>query len=337
MSATIRGAADEPAVAPTPRFRAVRFFYLNNSIGAVVTAAVLVALVAAFWAGPRFYSVDGISNVTSSIALPLLAGSFASLGLLSGVVDLSVGPMIGVSAALFSVLGTHHVNVWIAGLVAVVACVLAASINAVAVVIFGADSIAATVGMLTILTGVTFALIGNNPPSFIVDALFNFSLASVGPFAALFLVAAGCAVALAVVVLFTRVGRHLKAAGGDPAAAMRAGIRVSRLRFGAFLMGGVGAGLTGIFYIGQNGGGAIDIGTNLTFEIFAALMIGGFSVVRGGVGNPIGAIFGLLIIGAVGVLLDISQIDSHYLNVVLGVVLIIAVLVDRLRGGERFE
>lgn len=320
-----------------PRFTRIRGFYQNTSIGAVVTAAVLVAVVAALWSGPQFYSVDGISDLTSSIALPLLAAGFASVGLLAGVVDLSVGPMIGVSAAVFSVLGARHVNGWLAGLVAVAVCLAAAAVNALTVVVFGADTIAATVGMLTVLSGLTLALIGNNPPSYIVNGLFSFSLARVGPFSALFLVAAATTTAVALVVVMTRVGRHLRAAGGDAAAASRAGVHVSRLRLGAFLFGGLGAGITGALYIGQNGGGATDIGTGLTFEIFAALMIGGFSVVRGGVGNPIGAIFGLLIIGAVGILLDINQIDSQFLNVVLGVVLIVAVLVDRLRGGERFE
>jgi ribose/xylose/arabinose/galactoside ABC-type transport system permease subunit len=191
--------------------------------------------------------------------------------------------------------------------------------------------------MLTILSGITLALVGSTPPTFVVDGLFNFSYAAFGPFSLLFLVGAASCVVLALGITFTRPGRHLRAAGGDANAATRAGIPVNRLRFAAFLVSSFGAAIAGIFYIGQNGGAAADTGLDFTFQVTAALMIGGFSVVRGGIGNPLGGLFGLLVIGGVGVLLDIKQIDSHFLDMVLGVTLIIAVLVDRLRGGDRFD
>ncbi|THG29328.1 ABC transporter permease [Naasia lichenicola] len=323
-------------IRPPKRFAKIRAFYGGSSLGAVVTAALLVAVISLIVAGPDFYSVDNFGILTSYIAVPLVMSAFACVGLLAGIVDLSVGPMVGVSAAIFAALGPQ-LGFWPGAAIAVLVALAAAAINALAVVRFRADSIAATVGMLTILSGITLAVIGSNPPTYIVDGLFAFSLGALGPFSYLFLIAVAVILAVAGFVTFHKVGRHLRAAGGDENAATRAGIKVGRLRVFAFLFGGLGAGIAGILYIGQNGGPALEIGPSLTFQSYAALMIGGFSLVRGGVGNPIGGLFGLLIIGAVGVLLDLQQINNHFLDVVLGSALIVAVLVDRLRGGDRFE
>ena len=312
-------------------------FLRTNSFAAVLVAALLVVVVAAVWAGPTFFSANNFTNLTQYTALPILIGACASVGLLAGVVDLSVGAMVGLSAAVFSVLGSAGWPVLSAAGAAVGACLLAGAVNAIAVVRLGANTIGATVGMLAALSGMTLALIGTIPPAYIVNGLFVFSYGKLGPCSLPFLLSTGVCIVIAVVVGFTRPGRHVRAVGGDPVAAARAGINVKKLQTLAFFLSALGGAVAGILYVGQNGGAGADIGTNITFQVFGALMIGGFSIVRGGVGNPIGGIFGLLVIGVIGLLLDQEQINSDYLNMILGAVLILAVLIDRLRGGDRFD
>ena len=135
----------------------------------------------------------------------------------------------------------------------------------------------------------------------------------------------------------TRLGRHVRAVGGDEQAAQRAGISVVRIKYGALIVSAVGAGLGGILYIGQLGGSSNLLGTGLEFQVYAALMIGGYSILRGGVGNPTGGMMGLLVIAGVSNMLDVKAINPYFGDLIVGVLLIAAVLLDRLRGGDSYE
>ena len=78
-------------------------------------------------------------------------------------------------------------------------------------------------------------------------------------------------------------------------------------------------------------------GFGLEFQVYAALMIGGYSILRGGVGNPIGGALGLLAVAGVANILDLTSISPYYVNIIVGLLLLAAVLLDRLRGGDAYE
>ena len=66
-------------------------------------------------------------------------------------------------------------------------------------------------------------------------------------------------------------------------------------------------------------------------------MIGGYSILRGGVGNPAGGAMGLLVVAGVANILDVQAISPYYVNIIVGLLLLAAVLIDRLRGGDAYE
>jgi ribose/xylose/arabinose/galactoside ABC-type transport system permease subunit len=125
--------------------------------------------------------------------------------------------------------------------------------------------------------------------------------------------------------------------GGDNLAAARAGIRVARVRTAALLLSAFGAGLGGLIYVAQLGSAARLTGFGLEFQIYAALMIGGFSILRGGGGNPIGGVLGLLVVAGISNILDLLAINPYYVNIIVGLLLLAAVLLDRVRSGESYE
>jgi ribose/xylose/arabinose/galactoside ABC-type transport system permease subunit len=129
----------------------------------------------------------------------------------------------------------------------------------------------------------------------------------------------------------------VQAVGGDDVAASRAGISVAGVRFAALLLSALGAGIGGIFYVGQLGSASNYTGTGLEFQVYAAMMIGGYSILRGGVGNPIGAALGLLVVAGTANILDVQAISPYYANIIVGLLLLAAVLLDRLRGGDAYE
>ena len=78
-------------------------------------------------------------------------------------------------------------------------------------------------------------------------------------------------------------------------------------------------------------------GFGLEFEVYAALMIGGYSILRGVVGNPTGGALGILVVGALGNIIDLTASNPYYANIIVGILLLLAVLLDRLRGGESYD
>ncbi len=326
----------EPAAYVVPH-HPVRDF-LTGSVASIGITFILVLAVGLFWVGPKFVSFGNISIIGTFLIVPLIVGAFAGFALLSGVVDLSIGSMVGFSSAIFALLLSLGWDPYLAAAVTLAFCLVFGGINAIAIVGCGAEPIAATLGMLVALRGITWVLLGTQGAIFAFNIdLFNLVSTPVFGLPLFFLLAIGLTLLAALIVTKTRIGRHVQAVGGDDKAAARAGISVKRVRAGALLLSAFGAGLGGIVFAGQLGSAARATGLGLEFQVYAALMIGGYSILRGGVGNPVGGALGLLAVAGVSNILDLLAISPYYVNIIVGLLLLAAVLLDRLRGGDAFE
>lgn len=305
---------------------------VSIGMGLVIVIAVGLVLV-----GPRFLSAGNLTIITSFAAIPILVGLFMGLTKLVGAVDLSVGSMLGFSAvtyASFIEAGWHTLP---AAAIALVGCLVFGSINATAIVVFRANPIATTLGMLTALRGLCLVIAGSDGINALQADLYRFASASVGPVNLLFLIVMIVVIIAALVVAKTRFGRHLRASGGDERAAMRVGIRVPVIRFAVVVASALGAGVAGIMTVWQYGGASNQTGFGLELQVAAALMIGGYSLVRNGVGSPIAGTFGLLVVAGVTNITDMTSTNPYFVNLIIGLILLGAVLLDRLRGGDSFE
>jgi ribose transport system permease protein len=311
---------------------------LTGSVASIALTFIAVLAVGMIWVGPKFLSFGNISIMGSFLIVPLIVGAFAGFALLSGVVDLSIGSMVGFSSALFAMFLTLGWDPWAAAPVTLLACLGFGGINAIAIVGFGAEAIAATLGMLVALRGITWVLLGPQGSIFSFNpGLFALVNQSVFGLPLFFLLAVMLTLLASLLVAKSRLGRHVQAVGGDDRAAARAGISVKRVRVVALLLSAFGGGLGGIVFAGQLGSAARATGVGLEFQVYAALMIGGYSILRGGVGNPIGGALGLLAVAGVSNILDLRAISPYYVNIIVGLLLLAAVLLDRFRGGDAYE
>jgi ribose/xylose/arabinose/galactoside ABC-type transport system permease subunit len=311
---------------------------LTGSVTSIAVTLIAVIVVGLTWIGPNFLSASNVTIIGSFVAVPMLIAAFSGFALLAGVVDLSIGSMVGLSSAITATLMSLGWPLAGAIPVALLACLFFGAINAIAVVWFGADTIAATLGMLVALRGFDYIIAGSQGSITAFDANFYaFTNMTIGPLPVPFIIALiAIAIATAIVVK-TRSGRHVQAVGGDDRAASRAGISVFNVRALALLLSAFGAGLGGVIYVGQLGSASNLTGTGLEFQVYAAMMIGGYSILRGGVGNPVGAALGLLVVAGTSNILDVQAISPYFTNIIVGLLLLAAVLLDRLRGGDAFE
>jgi ribose/xylose/arabinose/galactoside ABC-type transport system permease subunit len=307
----------------------------TSSIAITLLAVLIVGLV---WVGTSFVDKSNLNIIGTTVAVPLLLGTFGAFALLAGVVDLSIGSNAGLSATIFAYLILHHWSPWPAALVVICAGIVIGLINALVVVRLGASPIAATLGMLSALSGLQYVVNGTaGSVQALVTGLYNFSNKSLGPVPLILVLLVVLVIIAVYVVTSTRVGRHIRAVGGDERAAQRAGISVSKIRLGTLIMSGIGGALAGILYIGQLGGATNELGSDLVFLVYAGLMIGGYSIIRGGVGNPAGGAMGLVVIAGVTDIIAVKSINTYYTDVIVGILLLLAVLLDRIRGGDAYE
>jgi ribose/xylose/arabinose/galactoside ABC-type transport system permease subunit len=134
------------------------------------------------------------------------------------------------------------------------------------------------------------------------------------------------------VLRITFYGRDVYAAGGNPRASWRSGVSVRRTIIAVYGISGLTAAIGAVIETGQLGSAAPVVSSNIALSAAAAVLLGGTSF-SGGVGGVVGTAVGVLFIGVLQNGLELAGISSFWQEVVTGVVLVAAVLIDRARTG----
>jgi rhamnose transport system permease protein len=201
------------------------------------------------------------------------------------------------------------------------------SINGLMVWRVGIPSIVATLGTLTIYRGMAFVLSGGawvnqtqmSPVFLNTPRVPVLGLPLLGWTAILVI---GI---ITVVLTRTVFGRSLYASGGNPTAALYAGIDVGRTRFFAFVLSGALAGLCGYLWVSRYAVAYVDIAAGFELDTVAACVIGGISTL-GGIGSVAGAFLGALFLGVIKNALPVINVSPFWQMAISGFVIIIAVL-----------
>jgi ribose transport system permease protein len=196
------------------------------------------------------------------------------------------------------------------------------------------NSFIVTLGMLSVLRGFTY-LISEGSNIFInSDAIIFLGQGYVGkvPFSVILMLI--IVIIGAFFLRFTVLGRQIYAIGGNERAARLAGIQVDSVRMIVFMIIGVLASFAGIVAAGTLGSAEMTAGTGLELDVIAAVIIGGASL-KGGKGYVVGSLVGAAIMGVLrnGFILLGLQYEAQVISI--GLVIILAVVMDSLRSGKR--
>lgn len=310
------------------------------------TAALFVVLVVLFVffsiTSPFFLNEANIINIFQNVARIGIVACPATLLLISGQFDLSVGSTAGFVAMVMAVMAADPaftqtpfaLGLPIAGalVIAIGAALLVGLINAVAVTVFRINALITTLGTLAIFRGLT-KVVGDGQTIRINDfGDLGITRIPIGPFAIPVPVIIFFSFILAFIVLlrYTTYGRSMYAIGASPTAARLAGIRTKRAIFVAFLLSALAAGLSGLILVSQVGGASAVAGQGLELAVITAVVLGGASL-AGGRGSIVGTILAVLIIGVLGNGLIQLRIPSFWIEVFSGILLLAAVGFDQLR------
>ena len=192
-----------------------------------------------------------------------------------------------------------------------------------------------TLGMTIVLAGLQQGIVKGNT-LFNLPAAFNYLGAKeFGQLPASLIVAAVIFVGTGLFLRYHRAGRAIYAVGGNREAARAAGIKVDRIRIGVYVVGSVLAAIGGLMEAGRVSAvtGSQGYQEGIIFAVFAAAVIGGVSL-RGGRGNMVGAASGVILLGLVQNILDLSNVSNYWIEAVDGGVILFALLLARIIGGE---
>lgn len=282
---------------------------------------------------PNFLSVGNLINVIRQASINIVLATGMTFVILTGGIDLSVGSILGVTAVVGVLVSLVPGLGWFAVPAALIAGVFLGLLNGSLVAYLGLPPFIVTLGSYTALRGVAY-LVANGTT--VINRNLNFAWVGnnyVGPIPWLVIIAFLAVLASWFVLRRTVLGRHIYAVGGNIRAARLTGIKVSRVLLFVYGVSGLLSGLGGIMSASRLYSATGMLGQGYELDAIAAVILGGTSF-TGGIGTIWGTLLGALIIALLNNGLTLMNVSFFWQLVVKGLVIIIAVTIDKVRTGS---
>ena len=304
-----------------------------------VTAALCVMILVFGIINPSFFSGENTTNLLRQVVPIMIIGIGQSFVMITGGIDLSIGSVAGMSSMISATLMTKGgMDPWVASGVTLAACCLVGLVNGLLVSVTKLPAFIATLGTMIIARGVAQLANGNMNTDGIPESADGFksifyygdTLGLYNPIwigIVLFLI-------FAFILGKTCTGRHTYAIGSNYEAAKLSGVNVVAAETQVYVFSAFLAGVVGLMLTAQSGMGTMNAGMSYELNAVAASVIGGVSTM-GGQGLLFGTVIGSFIWGVLNNGLQFAGAPLALRNLVIGVVVIISVLIDRIaRGGK---
>lgn len=288
----------------------------------------------------RVYNLQSIAVAASQILLLALG---LTLVIVAGHIDLSIGFTTGLSAVVMALVirslgpDAGWLAVIAAMLVGVMAAVIVGLVNGWLVAHLNVPSFIGTLGTYGVARGAALIVAGGATVSIRSEEARFIGNGDILGFPVPVVTAIVLALVCHYLLTHTKFGIHTYALGANRASVERAGVDVKKLLIVLFVISAVSAGIGGLIYTGRFSAGAANAGEPILLYAVAAVFIGGASL-TGGQGTIIGTVIGAIIIAVIQFGLVFSGLPPYWQFVAVGLVIIVAVLVDqsknKLTGGR---
>jgi ribose transport system permease protein len=344
---SIKPGVDDRAIAPA---NPLRSWVKSRAAWVLILDLVLVALFSVLSTDHVFWSLDSATALMIGATQALLLALGLALLLGAGIFDLSVGANLVLSSVIGAMvmkksLGdalpdgsfAHSGSAIALGLLT---CLVAGAcfglLNGLIIAVVGINSLIATLATLGIGTGVAFLISGGSDVAGLPATLqSNFGLATMlGFFPYPTLIVLGITLVLWAIIRYTRFGLRTLAIGSSRASAERAGIRVPAHLISLTMLAGTLAGLAGFLDLSRYGSTALNGHNNAALEAITAVVIGG-TLLEGGHISVMGTVWGAALAIILQSGLVIIGVSSYWQLIVVGLVLLLAVTLDRVTARRR--
>lgn len=296
----------------------------------ILLALIIVVMIAGFSTRASNFATPGnLATIFNDTSILIILALGQMTVILTKSIDLSVAANLAFTGMAVAMLDAAYPGLPLALLIVIAIGIGAAlgAINGFLVWLLQIPPIVVTLGTLTIYRGMAFVLSGGswvNAHQMTPDFL---GLPRISVLGMPILSWAAIAIVFLIWFVLTRTpfGRSTYAAGGNPTAAVYAGIDVGQARFLAFVLSGALAGLSGYLWVSRYAVAYVDIAAGFELDSVAANVIGGVSI-AGGIGSVIGTVLGALFLGVIKNALPVIGISPFAQMAISGVVIVLAVV-----------
>jgi ribose transport system permease protein len=310
---------------------------LSMQVFWITVALVFIVVLMSFLQPDAFASRANFYNITRNFAfIGIMAIGMVPV-IITGGIDLSVGSIMGLVGVVCGVLLEAQHAWYVALLAGLLTGMAAGAVNGALIAYVGLSPFVVTLGMLSFARSCAIVLSQNK-------MIYDF-----GPYGATFKIIGGGQmlglsnpvwVLIALTVLFmlilktTTWGRHLYSIGGNEQAARLTGVPVDRIKLQTYVISGLLAAISSILIVGWQGSAINGLGTGYELRVIASTVIGGANLM-GGEGGAFGAFVGAALLEVIRNSLLMQGIDSNWQGAFVGVFIVLAVLLEKIRGRRR--
>jgi ribose transport system permease protein len=267
------------------------------------------------------------SSINACIAIGM------TLVIISGGIDLSVGPVAALAAVVSASLLMAGFPVPIVLLSALAVGLLCGFVNGALIAYGGLQPFIVTLGTLSLFRALALIYTGGNPVLGLPNEFRRLFASELLGLPVPVIVAGVLAIAATVLLKKTPLGEYILAVGGNEEAARVSGVPIERTKVITYMISGGLASLAAIILIARLGAAEPILGNLWELEAIAAAAIGGASLM-GGKGSIFGTILGAIVLGAMRNGLTLLNVQAFYQLLATGIIIILAMLVDRLARGR---
>lgn len=293
--------------------------------------AYLIVIVFFAIRSPHFFNMNNFLNIALYASNVGILACTMTLIIVAGHIDLSIGSVIALSGIVMGTLLNKAVPTGLAILACLLVGALTGVYNGILITKIGINAFITTLAGMEIFRGATYLVTNGKAVTITNDVIKTIGRSyTLG-------VPNAVIIMLITVVLFTLLarytvfGRRIFVIGGSGQVAYLSGINVSGTLMALFVINGVMCGLASVVYCSQLGAAMPTNATGMEFDVISAVILGGASL-SGGKGSIVGALFGALLLGTLSNGMVMLNIHTYWQQVISGVVLVLAVVLDIIKN-----
>ncbi|WP_093176860.1 ABC transporter permease [Pseudovibrio sp. Tun.PSC04-5.I4] len=295
----------------------------------LLAAIIMVMVLAISFRSPSFIYLKNVLGTLNDTSILMMLACAQMFVILTRCIDLSVGANIALTGMVVASLNAAYPGLPIVALlvIALALGLFLGAINGFFVWKFDIPPIVVTLGTMAIYRGLVFVLAGGSwiNSHQMSESFLAFPRTEVLGMQLLTWFGLAAVAGMYVLSRYTRLGRQFYAIGDNPSAAVYMGITVGKVKFKAFCLSGMVAGLCGYFWVSRYAVAYVDIAAGFELQTVAACVIGGISI-AGAIGTVGGAVLGALFLGVVNNALPVINISPFWQMAISGTVIILAVV-----------
>lgn len=310
-----------------PSRRGARQDFVTRNFGVLSILAVLAVLFAFFsLQTDAFLTSNNLVNVARQVAPTVIVAVAMTFVITTGNIDLSVGSIVGLTAAALAIFAETR-SPLVALLLALVLGLGIGMVNGALTAYGKLQSFIVTLAALTAVRGLALLITDGYSTPITSEVLLPIGN---GKLAGLY---APTWIALVVVALgwyvfnHTRFGRYVVAVGSNAESLRRAGVDVRRIQLAVLSLTGLAAGLAGVITAARLASGSSNSGTLFELEVITAVVLGG-TALMGGKGSIVGSAIGAITLGVISNGLVLLRVDVYWVPITQGLILIVAILLN---------